>query len=128
VDCRTRRDGDGERLPSLRHLAASLPINSGLDIAAVSKLIVGRIGQLEAQMGVDDAIARNLQLEGELVSRAISAGLDWLSDALDGETAVRVTSSSANTKPLRDASPSCIGAGDGWLCPIRSNLARTHGT
>jgi hypothetical protein len=37
VDCRTRRDG--ERLPSLRHLAASLPINSGLDIAAVGKLI-----------------------------------------------------------------------------------------
>jgi hypothetical protein len=39
VDCRTRRDGDGERLPSLRHLAALLLINSGLDIAAVSKLI-----------------------------------------------------------------------------------------
>jgi hypothetical protein len=51
---------------------------------------VARIGQLEAAMGLDDALTRNLQLEGELVSRAISAGLDWLAGALDGETAVRV--------------------------------------
>jgi hypothetical protein len=109
-------------------LACETPDPNEVAAALHGAKTVGRIGQLEAQMGVDDAIARNLQLEGELVSRAISAGLDWLSDALDGETAVRVTSSSANTKPLRDASPSCIGAGDGWLCPIRSNLARTHGT
>jgi hypothetical protein len=51
---------------------------------------VARIGALEAAMGVDDQVARNLQLEGDLVGAAISAGMDWLADALDGETAVRV--------------------------------------
>jgi hypothetical protein len=62
------------------------------DIAAAlhGAKTVARIGALEASMGVDDQLARNLQLEGDLVGAAISAGLDWLSGALDGETAVRV--------------------------------------
>jgi hypothetical protein len=51
---------------------------------------VARIGQLEAAMGVDDQLARNLQLEGDLVGAAISAGMDWLAGALDQDTAVRV--------------------------------------
>jgi hypothetical protein len=71
-------------------LAGERPNPDDIAAALHGAKTVSRVAQLEAQMGVDDQLARNLQLEGDLVATAISAGMDWLAGALDQETGVRV--------------------------------------